>query len=147
MANLQYDHASILSSLASLPMVATDFGLRPHVRKADLILAIAPVYIEFGKFMRALLNSRGIHRPIHYLNPLPVPIFDPHPDIVGLPCDWPRQFSIDLATGTITNEVPSGPSISIAVDYNAMSMTEAVQYPDDLLLKWSDDPLATSTTE
>jgi hypothetical protein len=97
-----------------MPVVYDDFGARPDMRKHEVISMLAPAYIEFGKFMRALFQREGVNIPVWYMNPLPMPI-KPSELIIGMK-PGANQFFVDLLGAEVVNEVPSSPILAIKVD-------------------------------
>lgn len=123
MTKLLYDPSLIEKKLLAMPAILDTFGQRPDMRPHEVIKMLAPAYVEFGKFMRALFKSKGIDRPVWYMKPLPMPI-KPAEEIIGLIAGR-DQFFIDLLRAEVVSEVPASPILAIEVDVRNGYMIDA----------------------
>jgi len=132
---LHFDTSLVSSALADLPVIETLVGTRPTLSTGDLLVALAPVYLEAGAMARALVTSMKIPTVPRFASPLPWPIIDPHPDLVGLSLSSSSSDShltvcFSLATGLLCPVVPDEPVIFVTLNANGQ-MIDPLPFDSD----------------
>jgi hypothetical protein len=128
MTPLHYDPALIIDPLDALPVVTSRYGTTPSCKKADLILAIAPAYIEIGRYLTAFARNNGFDQVFTYGDPFPWPIIEPSPEYLGYTPEFPGTFILDLNTGMLVDSVPETPSLAFKVSSSGSIIDLLISY-------------------
>lgn len=117
---LHFDVSLMSSALAALPLAPTPVGTRPTLSIGDLLVALAPVYLEAGALARALTSSMRLPVVPRFGTPLPWPIVQPSTDLVGLSLansssDTHLTVCVSLTSGLLCPVVPNEPVLFISL--------------------------------
>ena len=126
MQSLNYDTSLVMPALMAMPTFESSLGSRLDASKSEIIVALAPVYLEFAALMRAIADRTGIKFPVVYGDPFPAPLMAPA-EGVSMRSISNDVFVIDLPTGQILDGIPDGPCLLIQVlaDTTGMTMVDA----------------------
>lgn len=113
--SLAFDPATITGHLETMPSRDDPFGRRPDVDPLELMTKLAPVYIEAGKFIRAMAMAGDDHRRFTY-QMIPTPVLEPDSELVGLRSTSSTVF-VNLTDATVTDTVPDAPFIALSIDF------------------------------